>query len=128
MPSLPPITESEWLIMARLWAKYPQTASELADADLDGKQLTLATVRTMLRRLVAKKAVGFTVDEKNASLYYYRPLYCEQDCVRQERQHFLEHYYRNNVGELLADIVSDTDLPTEELARLKALIDKKMGE
>ncbi len=128
MPSLPPITESEWLIMARLWAKYPQTASELMDAELDGKPLTSASVRTLLRRLVAKKAVGFTVDEKNASLYYYHPLFCEQDCIKQERQHFLEHYYRNNVGGLLADIVSDSDLPTEELARLRALIDKKMGE
>ncbi len=127
MPGLPSLTESEWLIMARLWSKYPLTAADIVATELDGKKLGDATVRTLLRRLVAKKAVGYTVDEQNLNLYHYHPLICEQDCVMQERRHFLELYYRNNVGVLLADFVGDMELPAEEAARLKALIDKKIG-
>ena len=128
MPRMPSITDTEWLIMARLWEKYPQTATEIAEMKLDGMSITCGSVRTLLRRLVAKKAVGFTVDENNASVYYYHPLICERDCVTYERRHFLSLFYRNNVGGLLVDIVNDTDLPPEEIERLKALLEKKMGE
>jgi predicted transcriptional regulator len=51
---LPALSKSEWLIMARLWAKFPLTAAKLAETELDGKKLPETTVRTLLRRLVAK--------------------------------------------------------------------------
>ncbi len=125
MKNIPPITEMEWQIMVRLWAKYPQTAAEIVATEMDGKTLGDATVRTLLRRLVAKKVVSFTVDERNANLYYYYPLICEQDCVLKERRHFLDLYYRNNIGSLIADFVSDTDISAEEIDRLKSLLDQK---
>jgi BlaI family penicillinase repressor len=128
MPKLPPITEHEWMIMTRLWEKYPQTATEIMGPSADGKTLGKATVRTLLRRLVAKKAVGYTVDENNASLYYYFPMICEADCTRRESKNFLDLYYRNNVGKLVADIVGHADLSAEEIERLKMLLDQKKNQ
>lgn len=127
MANVPALSESEWAIMERLWEKFPLTAAELTEMELDGKKLPDATVRTLLRRLVAKKAVGFTVDEQNANLYHYHPLICEQDCIRKENKHFLELYYRNNTSKLFAAFIDDADLTNEEIERLKKMLDAKKG-
>lgn len=100
------------------------TAAEIVAKELDGKLLSDATVRTLLRRLVAKKAVGFSVDESNANLYYYHPLVCEKDCILKERRNFLELYYRNNIGELIAGFVSDTDISEHDAQQLKKILDQ----
>lgn len=125
MMSLPALTESEWLIMSRLWQKHPLTAAELVEMELDGKRLPDPTVRTLLRRLVAKKAVAFTVDEQNANLYHYYPIISEQDCVRKENKHFLELYYRNNASKLFASFMDDADLSDEEIDQFKRLLEAK---
>jgi BlaI family penicillinase repressor len=129
MPALPPLTESEWLIMKRLWDRFPQTAAEIVETKLDGEKLPDATVRSLLRRLVAKKAAAYTVDEHNANLYHYYPLICEQDCIRKENQHFFKLYYSNNTSKLISAFVDDFELSDEEIDNFKKLLDaKKKGD
>jgi BlaI family penicillinase repressor len=128
MANLPALTESEWLVMLRLWEKFPLTAAELLEITINGKTLPNTTVRTLLRRLVAKKAVGFSIDEQNANLYHYFPLISEQDCIRMENKHFLELYYRNNTSKLFAAFMDDADLNDEEIERFKMMLDDKKGK
>jgi BlaI family penicillinase repressor len=125
MPGLPSLSESEWMIMTRLWERFPLTAVEIVETELDGKTLPDATVRTLLRRLVAKKAVGFTVDENKANLYRYFPLICEQDCIRKENQHFLDLYYRGNASKMFAALVNDAVMSDEEIERFRVLLESK---
>jgi BlaI family penicillinase repressor len=125
MPGLPKISDSEWLVMTRLWEKYPQTATEIAETELDGKTLDSATARTLLRRLIAKKAVGYTVDENNLSIYHYHPLVCEKDCIRKENKRFFELYYRNNTSKLISGFFDDVEMSDDEIERLKKMLDAK---
>jgi BlaI family penicillinase repressor len=128
LSNLPALSKSEWLVMARLWAKFTLTAAKLAETELDGKRLPETTVRTLLRRLVAKKAVGYSVDEQNASLYHYFPLICEQDCMQAENNNFLEQYYQNNKSKFFMTFMDSADLTNEEIENFKKILNAKKRE
>jgi BlaI family penicillinase repressor len=122
---LPALTKSEWLVMARLWEKSPLTAAELVEMKLDGKTLPNATVRTLLRHLVAKKVVNFTVDEHNANLYHYFPLIAERDYIRKENKNFLEMYYHNDRSKFFAAFIDDVGLSDDDIDLLRKMLNEK---
>jgi BlaI family penicillinase repressor len=125
MAKVSTLSESEWLIMSRLWEKSPLTAAEIVEKEVNGKTIPNATVRTLLRRLVAKDAVDYNIDEHNANLFHYFPLIKEDDYARKENKHFLEVYYRNNVSKLFASFMEDVDLSDEEIEQFKQMLDAK---
>lgn len=125
MRDLPHITESEWIVMNQLWDTSPLTAAEIVKRVRMEKNLVSTTVRTLLRRLVAKKAVRFTVDENNAKLYYYYPMVTEEECVSEKSKHILSVYYRDNLEKMVATFVDDSALTAEEIDSLKELLEKK---
>jgi BlaI family penicillinase repressor len=128
MGHLPALSESEWLIMSRLWQKSPLTASEILATELDGKTMMNYTVRALLRRLVSKKAIDYTIDENNKNLFHYFPLINEQDCTRKENKHFLEIYYQNNRSKLFSAFFDDKDLSSEEIENFEKMLNAKKLE
>jgi BlaI family penicillinase repressor len=128
MAHLPALSESEWLIMSRLWQKSPLTASEILATELDGKTMTNYTVRALLRRLVSKKAIHYTIDENNKNLFHYFPIINEQDCTRKENKHFLEIYYQNNRTKLFSTFIDNEDLSSEEIEHFQKMLDAKRIE
>lgn len=128
MSDLPHITQSEWNVMKQLWEKSPLTAAELVKNIQAEHALVATTVKTLLRRLIAKEAVGFTIDEKNAKLYYYFPLVTEEECVKKASRHFLKQYHQDDVKSLFSAFVDSTDLSNEEIDQLKDLLERKKAE
>jgi BlaI family penicillinase repressor len=128
MPNIPHISEREWLVMAALWEKYPQTAAEIVDKVRAQIKIGDSSVRTLINRLIKKKAVRFSVDENNANLYHYYPLVCEEDCIQNKTRHFLELYYKNNISKFFAAFTGDADISDEEYERLRKMIDEKLGD
>ena len=56
---IPKIAESEWRIMKILWQRSPQRSHEIID-QLAGKvEWKPKTIKTLLNRLVNKKAIDF---------------------------------------------------------------------
>jgi BlaI family penicillinase repressor len=92
------------------------------------KNLEDTTIKTLLRRLIAKKAVDFTVDAKNAKLYHYFPTVTREDCVLKESKHFLSLYYKDDMSKLFATFVENVDISDEEIERLKCILEQKKGE
>ncbi|MDL2218280.1 BlaI/MecI/CopY family transcriptional regulator [Christensenellaceae bacterium OttesenSCG-928-M15] len=125
MSDLPHITESEWLIMHQLWEEAPLTAAEIVERVQLQKGLVDTTIKTLLRRLIAKKAVRFTIDEKNSKLYYYYPMVTEEECVSEKSRHFLSIYYRDNLEKMVTAFVDDSHLTAKEIDNLKNLLDEK---
>lgn len=128
MSDLPHITESEWLIMRQLWEEAPLTAAEIVKRVQMQKGLVDTTIKTLLRRLIAKKAVRFTIDEKNSKLYYYTPTVTEEECISEKSKHFLSIYYRDNLEKMVSAFVDDSDLTATEIDNLKKLLDEKKKE
>lgn len=125
MKKLPHITEAEWFIMEKLWEESPLTAADIVKEIQASKKLANTTVRTLLRRLVAKEAVGFRIDEHDAKIYHYFPIVAKQDCVEKQSRHFLSLYYKNDVGKLFSAFADSTNMTNDEIDRLKHLLEQK---
>lgn len=111
------ISDSEWKIMEILWEKGMATQSEVMDA-LDVKW-NKNTVYTFLSRLEHKAFV-----ESEGSPKGYRPLIRREDCVAQEEESFLNKIYHGSAGKMVAAFVEEGRLTTEEMEKLKRLLEE----
>ena len=124
MKRLPRISESEWQVMKVLWAKSPATANDVIAALAGTCDWSDKTVRTLLTRLVRKKALAYTKDGRS---YLYRPLVDERQCVRAESRSFLQRVYGGAIAPMLAAFLEDDELSVEQIADLKRMLDDKTG-
>ena len=122
MKKIPRISESEWQVMKLLWAKNPSTANEVVEALSSMTAWKPKTIKTLLNRLVKKKAVGY---EKKGREYHYYPLAAQADCVRAESRSFLRRVYGGAMKPMLAAFLESEDLSPEEIKDLKHILDKK---
>ena len=116
------ITEAEWEVMAVVWEKTPAAASEVAEALQARKQWTLATVRTLLRRLVRKGALAQEADGKR---YLYRPRVSMEESVRQESESFMDRALGRAPLEGLLHLVRRADLTKEDIQELRRILREK---
>jgi BlaI family penicillinase repressor len=120
--SLPRISEAEWEVMRLLWKRSPLTANQVVRALSIRKPWKPKTVKTLLSRLVKKRAAGF--DRKGREYDYY-PLVGEAECVRVESRSFLRRVYGGAARPMLATFIENEDLSAEDIEELKRILDKK---
>jgi BlaI family penicillinase repressor len=122
MAATPKISDAEWAVMEELWRRHPATALEVTKRLGPQKRWEAQTVRTLLRRLINKKAVKYTAEGK---IFYYEPAVTREQCVRIESHSFLERVFGGAAKPLLVQIVQDADLSSDDIAELKRLLSKK---
>jgi len=122
MKSLPKIADSEWQVMRVLWRQSPQTANEVVDELAPVTKWKPKTIKTLLNRLVSKRALGFT---REGRAYQYQPLVSEAECVKANSRSFLERVYGGALVPMLAHFIEDSRLSQEEIAELKRILDEK---
>ncbi len=122
MKNIPQISDTEWEIMKVLWAKSPVNANEIVEALADKVTWKPKTVKTLIGRLVKKKAVAF---EKYERAYLYYPLVSENECVNAESQTFLKRVYNGAANLMLANFIEREELSRDEIEELKKILDKK---
>jgi BlaI family penicillinase repressor len=118
----PRISEAEWEVMKICWAKSPVTSQEVVDALSAGRKRHPKTVKTLLNRLVKKRALGF---RKEGRAYLYEPLVPEADCVTAESKSFLDRVFGGSLKPMLAHFVANRRLSPGEIAELKKMLDQK---
>lgn len=119
MPKIPQIADAEWAVMKELWKRSPQTAAEIIDALHGPTGWQPSTVKTLLNRLVAKKAAGFS---RRGKAYLYRPLVTEAECARAESRSFLARVFDGSLTPMVAHFIEEDELSPEQIAQLKALL------
>ncbi|EIQ00788.1 putative transcriptional regulator [Opitutaceae bacterium TAV1] len=117
------ISDTEWEIMRVVWACHPATAAEII-ASLAERDPTWhpKTVRTLLARLVRKKALGYRPEGR---AYVYTPLVKESECVAAASETFLERVFGGSLRPMLAHLVETRQLTREDISELRALLDAK---
>ncbi len=108
--------------MEVLWKKHPVTALEVVRQLGPARGWHGQTIRTMLRRLIDKKAVRYVAKGK---AYHYEPAIGRDQCVRTESRSFLERVFGGAAQPLLVQMVEEADLSREEIAELKRLLARK---
>ncbi len=118
--AIPKIGESEWYVMKALWDHSPLSGNEVVRAVSRQTDWSQSTILTMLRRLVAKKAVG--VEQRDVMMYY--PLVNESDVKRIETDQFLQRVYQGSVNLLVRNFIEEGVLSEQEREELKKLLDE----
>ena len=118
----PHISEAEWEIMKICWSRTPVSAQGIIDVLAARNAWHPKTVKTLLNRLVKKRALGF---HKEGRAYLYHPLVAERDYVAAKSQSFLDRVFGGALQPMLAHFVEHRKLSPKEIAELKTLLKRK---
>jgi BlaI family penicillinase repressor len=122
MKTIPKISETEWEVMKVLWASSPLSADEIIVQLAAQDDWHPKTAKTLLNRLVKKKALGF---EKEGRAYLYHPLVKEAECVRAASDSFLDRVFGGSLTPMVAHFVERKKMSAEQIRELKRLLDRK---
>lgn len=115
------ISDAEAEVMEVLWATAPLSAEDVA-AQLAGKQdWQLATIKTLLNRLLKKGAVSA---EQDGRRYLYAPLLARTDWVHAQSLGLLDRLFGGSIAPLVAHFSSRRKLKAADVAALKKLIEE----
>ena len=105
-----------------VWRQAPVAASAVVAALQERKGWSLATVRTLLRRLVAKGALSQQLEGKR---YLYSPLVTMSACVRQESDSFWERVLGHAPSVALLHFVRRAELSKQDMRELRRILREK---
>ncbi|KUO77948.1 MAG: BlaI/MecI/CopY family transcriptional regulator [Desulfitobacteriaceae bacterium] len=128
MPQLPQISDAEWQVMKAIWTQTPCTANQVVEYLSNITDWQPKTIKTLINRLLKKKALGFQIDPQDKKTYHYYPLFSEQDCVRAESQSFLQRVFGGSPHIMLANFIEECELSPEDIAGLKQILEEKEKE
>ena len=113
------ISAAESQVMEALWADGPMGAEELVAALSRTQDWGGATVKTLINRLLKKKALA---SERVEGRTRYRPLVTREEYVTGESQGLLDRLFDGQLAPLVAHYAKHRALSPEELTRIKRLI------
>ena len=116
------ISPAEWEVMAVVWERSSVDAATVAEVLERKKRWALATVRTLLRRLVNKGALKYETEGKK---YVYTARVTMADCVRQESESFLDRVAGRAPAATLLHLVRKADLSAADIAELRRVLRQK---
>lgn len=113
------IAEGEYAVMEVLWEEAPLTAAEVAERVPEERGWSLATVKTMLSRLLAK---GVLSHEQEGRRYLYRPAIRREDYVAEESGRLLDRMFGGRITPLVAHLAERDRLSTDDIAEIEKLL------
>lgn len=113
------IGEAEYAVMAVLWEAAPLTAAEVAARVPASRGWSMATVKTMLGRLLAK---GVLTHEEEGRRYLYRPAVSREDYAAQESTRLIDRLFGGKVTPLVAQLAQRDRLSEADIAEIEALL------
>ncbi len=113
------ISEAEQAVMEALWTRSPLTANEVADAVAPARGWTLATVKTLLSRLVTKQAVETAPDGKR---FLYSPRVARVDFAAGESKRLVDRLFGGSAAGLFAHLAEAEALTDKDLNQIEALL------
>jgi BlaI family transcriptional regulator, penicillinase repressor len=116
------ISDAEREVMTVVWEKAPVPASVVAVTLEKKKRWTLTTVRTLLRRLVNKRALKQELEGKR---YLYTPLISVEECARWESESFVDRVLGWVPSETILHLVQKADLSNDDIQELRRILQQK---
>ena len=116
------LTEPEWIIMNVLWDRHPAKARGVVERLPSSVSWAYTTVKTMLDRLVEKKAVK---KSKQGKIAYYEPLLSRRQARRTALQMVLNQAFEGAFGPMMHFLAEDEDLSATERKELSKILSRK---
>ena len=113
------ISEAEHAVMEALWERSPLTATEVCEQVCEPRGWSLATVKTLLSRLVAKQAVATEPDGKR---FLYSPRIAREAYVGTESRRLVDRLFGGRAAPLFAHLAEADALSEDDIAEIEALL------
>ena len=113
------ISEAEHAVMEALWRKNPLTAAEVCERVCEERGWSLATVKTLLSRLVAKQAVSTRPDGRR---FLYSPAIERTDYVGSESRRLVDRLFGGRAAPLFAQLAESEALSDDDIAEIERLL------
>ena len=113
------ISEAEATVMTMLWAKSPITAQEIVQSLSAERGWSANTVKTLLARLVTKKAVAYQEDGRR---YLYRPILTHDDYASSESSRLIDRLFGGRLTQLVAHLAERKALSAQDIAEIEAIL------
>jgi predicted transcriptional regulator len=115
------ISEAEAVVMEVLWRSSPRSAEEILAEVGPAQQWQEGTVKSLLNRLLKKKAVKA---ERDGRRYLYAPLLSRGKYVSQESKGLLDRLFDGRVAPLVAHFSEQRKLSKKDIAELRRLLEE----
>lgn len=121
------ISDAEHAVMEALWSRAPLTATEVCEEVCTDRGWTLATVKTLLSRLVAKNAVTTEAEGKR---FLYSPLLKRGSYLGGESRRLVDRLFGGRAAPLFAHLAEAEALSDRDIADIEELLEtlKAKGE
>ncbi len=116
------LTEPEWIIMNVLWDRHPAKARGVVERLPSSVNWAYTTVKTMLDRLVEKKAVK---KSKQGKIAYYEPLLSRRQARRTALHMVLNQAFEGAFGPMMHFLAEDENLSAGERKELSKILSRK---
>ncbi|EOD6229156.1 CopY/TcrY family copper transport repressor [Enterococcus hirae] len=116
------ISDSEWEVMRVIWTLGQANAQQITQILADSMDWKVATVKTLLGRLVKKEALW---TEQEGKKFIYHPAVSEMETVRSATENLFSHICAKRVGATIADLVEEATLTQEDIQQIMKQLNKK---
>lgn len=116
MSTPPSVTDAEWRVMEVVWARGTVTAAEVVAALAGSTDWNPRTIKTLLGRLLRKKALGHRTD---GNRYVYFARVSRDACLRRESRSFLDRLFGGDAVQAMLHLARAADLSSRQLDRLR---------
>lgn len=114
------ISEAEHAVMEALWsADAPLTAADVCARVCETREWSLATVKTLLSRLVTKRAVAAQPDGRR---FLYTPAIARAAYVGGESRRLVDRLFGGRAAPLFAQLAEEEALTPDDLAEIERLL------
>jgi BlaI family transcriptional regulator, penicillinase repressor len=114
------LTEAELRIMNVLWERGSGTVHEVLQGLPETTPLAYNSVLTIIRILEKK---GYVKHLKDKRSHVYMPQVDRKDATRFEVRHLVSRFFGNSHEMLALNVLEETSIDAEELARLRKLLE-----
>jgi|RhiMethySRZTD1v2_1073278.scaffolds.fasta_scaffold1897294_2 predicted transcriptional regulator len=118
-----PLTRAELKVMKVVW-RLRQAAARDVIAAAGDEGWKPSTVKTLLRRLVEK---GHLKAKRVGNSFLYEPAESAVPSLQRALDHLFENVHEEITAPLLMHLVKRSKLTSDDLAELRALLDRKTG-
>ncbi len=113
------ITDAEHAVMEALWDRPRQTAAEVCSIVCTPRGWSLATVKTLLSRLVQKGALAAEPDGRR---FLYTPVIARDAYIGGESRRLVDRLFGGNAASLVAHLAEREALSPDDLDQIAALL------
>ena len=116
------LSKTEWQIMNVLWQKNPITARELMENLPSRINWAYTTVKTMLNRLVDKKALA---EYKQGNTSFYKPLISQRKARSNAFMSLLDQAFNGATGPLVHFLIEEQKLSEKQRQDILNVLQEK---